>query len=130
MLALSFLSFTIAISFAFALSLASGKVVLMVGAMTLLVEVTVAVEAATSVERLAIHNVWLLEASITDLVSSCNRSGHDDMALCGKGQERRRGGFRGVCGWRVGSGSGDETGRQMPTRKGELVLTAAASIPI
>jgi NADH:ubiquinone oxidoreductase subunit 3 (subunit A) len=64
MLALSFLSLTIAIPFALALavSFASSQIVLMVGAMTLLVEVTVAIEAATGVERLAIHNVWLLEA--------------------------------------------------------------------
>lgn len=87
MVALSFFSV------ALALSLASSKIVLVVSAMALLIEVTVAVEAATGVQRLAIHNVGLREASMTDLVSSCNRSRHGDMALCGKGQERWRGGL-------------------------------------
>jgi hypothetical protein len=57
-------SLTIAFPVAFTFSLSPRKIILMEGAMALLVEVTVAVEAATGVQRLlVVHSVWLLEAS-------------------------------------------------------------------
>lgn len=75
-LALSFFPFavslalTFAIPFVFALSLSSRNVVLVEGAMTLLVDVAVAVEAAAGVRRLAIHAAGLLEASFWKFIST------------------------------------------------------------
>jgi hypothetical protein len=102
MLALSFVSLPITIAVAVAFSLASRKIVLMEGAMTLLVEVAVAVEAAAGVQRLAIHSVWLLEASGAVLVSASTRQKHGDAQLGVKRAERAEGR---VWVWMLGAGS-------------------------
>jgi hypothetical protein len=68
MLALGLVSLAVSLTIAFPvanpLSLSPRKIILMEGAMALLVEVAVAVKAATGVQRLlVVHSVRLLEAS-------------------------------------------------------------------
>jgi hypothetical protein len=73
-LAVDLFPFAVSISFAFAFPLASCNVVLVEGALTLLIgiAITVAVGAAPTMQGLAIHLAWLLEASLSVLVSQHN----------------------------------------------------------
>jgi hypothetical protein len=76
MLALGFFSLTVSLAFAFpvslvfALPLASCDVVGMEGAMTLVVQVAVAVKARAAVERLAIHSVRLVGTPFISIASA------------------------------------------------------------
>jgi hypothetical protein len=73
MLALCLVALAVTITFAFpialTLSFSPRDFVLMEGAMTLFLDVAVAVKAAAAVKRLAVHPVGLLEASAMNLVS-------------------------------------------------------------
>lgn len=116
MLALGFVSLavslTVAFPVAFAFSLSPGKIILMEGTMALLVEVAVAVEAATGVERLlVVHSVWLLEASKNHLTSTydiwndglCGASG-------GKGARQTKDEIKGYAGFSSDGAAGTNVG--------------------
>jgi hypothetical protein len=113
MLAVGFVSLAIALPFAFPVALGvsvpSRKIVLMVGAMALVVDVAVAVEAGAGVQRLAIHFVWLPEATAWVLISSYD--GTEARLYEGRG-EKGEGGRLGLGGlwqvWRAWVGSGEK----------------------
>lgn len=85
MMAIGFVPLAITVPVAFALSLTSRKLVLMVGTMALFVEVAVAVEAAAGVQRLAIHTVVQLGASADVSVRPLDQHGHRDKELGARG---------------------------------------------
>jgi hypothetical protein len=64
------ISVTLAFPVAFPFPFPPRKVVLVVGAMTLVVHVAVALEAAARVQWLAIHSVGLLKASVRRVLVS------------------------------------------------------------